>query len=80
MKEFDKPMVTVSQEHYDQLQECKALINMLWMQFGPYQWPAEFRLPKGKTFRDFHEQSYEFKFYSGFRSRVERLMEFDDSE
>ena len=80
MKEFDKPMVTITQEHFEQLQECKALVNMLWLQFGPYQFPAEFRLPKGKTFRDLSEHSDEFKFYATFRSRLDRLMEFDDSE
>ena len=80
MKEFDEPMVTVSQEHFDQLQECKALIDMLWMHFGPYNWPQEFRLPRGKTFRDLSEHSAEFKFYSSFKTRVDRLMEFDDSE
>ena len=78
MKEFDKPMVTITQEHFEQLQECKTLINMLWTQFGPYQWPQEFRLPKGKTFRDLPAD--DFQFYSGFTSRMDRLMEFDDSE
>ena len=54
---------------------------MLWTQFGPYQWPQEFRLPKGKTFRDLlPEDSDDFQFYSGFTSRMDRLMEFDDSE
>jgi hypothetical protein len=81
MKEFDKPMVTISQEHFEQLQECKALINTLWMRFGPYEWPKEFRLPKGKTFRDLlPAESDDFQFYSGFTSRVEYLMKFDDSE
>jgi hypothetical protein len=77
MKEFDKPMVTISQEHYEQLQECKAIVNSLWMQFGPYSWPEAFRLPKGKTFADL--DSYEFEFYQ-LRSRVEKLLGFDDSE
>jgi len=68
MKEFPAPMVTISHE------------EMLWTRFGPYEWPREFQLPKGKTFRDFPEHSDEFKFYSGFRSTIDWLMEFDDSE
>jgi hypothetical protein len=79
MKEFEPPMVCISPEEYKQLQECKRLINLLWMQFGPHQWPAEFRMPRGKTFLDFHEESHEFKFYQ-FRSRMDRLMDYDDSE
>ena len=77
MKAFDTPMVTISQEEYDQLQECKAIINVLWMQFGPYQWPEAFRLPKGKTFADL--DTSEFEFYQ-IRSRFETLFGFDDSE
>ncbi len=80
MKEFDKPRVSITQEEYDQLQECKSLVNMLWMRFGPYKWPTEFNLPRGKTLRTFHEKSDDFKFYSEFRSRIDRLMGFDDSE
>jgi len=79
MKKFDPPMVCISPEEYEQLQECKALINTLWMRFGPYEWSKEFRLPKGKTFRDFPLHSTEFKFYQ-IRSRIDRLMDYDDSE
>ena len=79
MKEFDKPLVTITQEHYDQLQECKAIIECLWMQFGPHEWPEAFRLPKGKTFHEFSEHSNEFKFYQ-IRSRFDRLFDYDDSE
>lgn len=79
MKQFDKPLVTISPEEYDQLQECKSLINMLWMQFGPHEWPREFSLPRGKTFRDYSEHSHEFAFYQ-FRSRIDHLMGYDDSE
>jgi hypothetical protein len=79
VKKFDTPMVTISQEEYDQLQECKSIINVLWMQFGPHSWPERFRMPKGKTFRDFSEHSHEFEFYQ-IRSRFDRLMGYDDSE
>jgi len=80
MKEFPAPMVTISHEEHQQLTKCRDLIKMLWTRFGPYEWPREFQLPKGKTFRDFPEHSDEFKFYSGFRSTIDWLMEFDDSE
>lgn len=80
MKNFDAPLVTITQEEYDQLQQCKALIELLWAKFGPYDWPEAFRLPKGKSFRDLlPEDSTDFQFYQ-FRSHVNRLMEFDDSE
>jgi hypothetical protein len=83
MKDFDKPLVTISQEDYDQLQECKALINMLWRRFCLLGngWPKEFRLPRGKSFRDFlgPEHSEDFQFYR-FTQRVDVLMDFDDSE
>ena len=79
MKEFDEPMVTVSQEHFDQLQECRSIVEDLWRQFGPYKWPEAFRLPRGKTFADLDPHGHEFRFYQ-IRSRLGRLMEFDDSE
>jgi len=78
MKEFGEPMVTISREEYDQLQECKALIDMLWMRFGPYDWPKEFRLPRKKLLCDFHPESDEFRFYAGFRQRINVLVDFDD--
>ena len=77
MKEFDTPMVTVSKDHYDQLQECKRIVTLLWMKFGPYEWPKEFRMPKGKTFADLNKS--EFDFYL-LRSSMDTLFEFDDSE
>ena len=81
MKEFDKPMVTISQEHFEQLQECKAIVECLWMQFGPHSWPDRFRLPKGKTFADLDlaQGSHEFEFYQ-LRPRFDRLFDYDDSE
>jgi hypothetical protein len=79
MKTFDKPMVTISQEEYDQLQECKAVINVLWMQFGPHSWPERFHLPKGKMFADLDPHGHEFEFYQ-LRTRFDRLMDYDDSE
>jgi len=81
MKKFDTPMVTISQEEYEQLQECKTLVNMLWMRFGPYQWPKVFQLPKGTTWKDLDkpERKDDFDFYR-FVHRVDVLMNFDDSE
>ena len=81
MREFDKPMVTISQEHFDQLQECKALIELLWRRFGPYDWPEEFRLPKGMTWSDLAKkgETIEGSFYR-FTHRMDVLMDFDDSE
>ena len=79
MKDFDEPMVTISKEHYDQLQECKSIVECLWTQFGPHSWPDRFRLPKGKTFADLDPHGHEFAFYQ-LRSRFDRLMGFDDSE
>ena len=81
MKTYDTPMVTISQEEYTQLQECKSLINLLWMRFGPYSWPKPFRLPKGTTWRDLEEpgRQEDREFYR-FSSRMDVLMNFDDSE
>lgn len=74
MKKFNDPMVTISKEHYKQLQECKSLIELLWEKFGPYDWPEEFRLPRGKSFSDFlPENSTDFKFYQ-FKTRMNNLM------
>ena len=77
MREFDKPMVTISQEHFDQLQECKALIKILWQRFGPYDWPKKFRLPPGKLVSDLTQD--DLKFHQ-FTHRMDVLMDFDDSE
>ena len=80
MKEFDQHMICISQEEHQQLLECKTLINLLWSKFGAYDWPKEFRLPKGKTFRDLLDDgSDDFQFYQ-FIQRMENLMNFDDSE
>ena len=79
MKEFDKPLVTISQEEYDQLQECKSIIKCLWKQFGPHSWPDRFRMPKGKTFVNLDPNGHDFEFYQ-LRSRFDRLMDYDDSE
>lgn len=78
MKNFDQPLVTISQEEYDQLQECKSLIRLLWNRFCLFgSWPKAFRVPQGKSFRDFPEHSDEFQFYR-FTHRVDNL--FDDGE
>ena len=82
MKDFGEPLVTITRAEYDQLQECKSLIKLLWDKFCIFGngWPKEFRLPRGKSFRDFlPEYSTDFQFYR-FTSRVENLMNFDDSE
>ena len=81
MKNFDTPMVTISKEEYDQLKECKMLINTLWRKFGPYDWPREFSLPKNLSWKDLYEveQEGERGFYQ-FTQRVNELMKFDDSE
>ncbi len=74
---FDQPLVTITQEHFEQLQECKALIEVLWQRFGPYDWPKEFRLPSGKLVSDLTQD--DLKFHQ-FTHRMDVLMGFDDSE
>ena len=71
MKEFDPPQVCISQEEYDQLQECKRVAESLWRIYGPYGFPKELQ-----------ERVVEFpdKYPQSVRGRLERLMEFDDSE
>ena len=77
MKEFGKPLVTITQEHYDQLQECRALIELLWAKFGHCDWPKEFRLPPGKFVSDLTQD--DLKLHQ-FTHRMDALMDFDDSE
>ena len=77
MKEFDKPLVTITPEEYEQLQECKRVLTVLWRQFGPHSWPREFNLPSGKNFQNCSPE--EFEFYT-LRSKLDRLFDYDDSE
>ncbi|MGD9728629.1 MAG: hypothetical protein AB7L09_01405 [Nitrospira sp.] len=79
MKEFDKPLVTISQDEYEQLQECKNLIRTLWMRFGAHRWPKEFYPPKGLSWADIAKNPEEFDFYR-WTHRIDVLMNYDDSE
>lgn len=79
MKEFDPPMVTITQEEHEQLLKCKGIVESLWRKLGPYNWPEVFQLPKGKTWRDILQDVEETAFYK-IRTDIELLMGFDDSE
>tara|TARA_B100001109_G_scaffold111638_1_gene91058 strand:+ start:267 stop:482 length:216 start_codon:yes stop_codon:yes gene_type:complete len=71
MKEFDPPQVCISQEEYDQLQECKRVAESLWRIYGPYNFPKELQE---------RTSEYPNKYPRSVRGRLELLMEFDDSE
>jgi len=72
-------MVTITQEHYNQLLECKNIVEVLWRKFGPHSWPREFSLPAGRTLSDIASDVHEFAFYT-IRSRFDSLFDYDDSE
>jgi hypothetical protein len=40
MKEFDAPLVTITNEEYEQLVECRKILDELWMEHSPHsrQW------------------------------------------
>jgi len=79
MKDHGSPMVTISQEHFEQLQECKKIVEAFWRKFGPHSWPREFHLPAGTTFYDIQHDPEEMYFYQ-LRTRFDRLFDYDDSE
>jgi len=77
MKDFGKPAVTISAEEYAQLKECQGIVKTLWHNLGPYNWPAEFRLPPKKTLLDFLPEERELFAVGG---KIADLFGWDDSE
>lgn len=74
MKEFDPHLVTISQEEFEQLKTCRDIVHELWMVYGPYGFPKELREPNDYT------RVAERGYHVSIRQRIERLMNFDDSE
>ena len=74
MKQFDPHLVTITQEEYLQLKVCEAIADELWMIYGPYDFPKELREPNNYT--QISERGYKVSI----RQRLEKLMDFDDSE
>lgn len=74
MKEFDDPQITVTREEYDQLVECRRIVNHLWEIYGPYNFPKELEEP----FMALGER--EHRFPRSVNSRIRDLEDFDDSE
>jgi len=35
VKEFDEPRICLKQDEFDQLQECRRIVQHLWQTFGP---------------------------------------------
>lgn len=73
MKEFDDPQVTVTREEYDQLVECRRIVQHLWSVYGPYNFPKELQ----QGFEAFDEH---IAFPRSVCSRIRDLEEFDDGE
>jgi len=79
MKKFEPHRVCITQEEYQQLQQCKRIVSLIWRKFMWNGWPKEFRLPPGKTFADFVNDPDAMEFYQ-LRSTVDQLFDYDDSE
>lgn len=71
MKTFDPPRVCISQEEYDQLLQCRIVAEQVWRIYGPYAFPKELQV---------NHIEYPETYPRSVRSRLERLMDFDDSE
>ena len=72
MKEFDPPLVAISQEEYQQLITCKSIAEDLWRMYGAYSFPKEMREPSPMISKGTYHDSIYY--------RLTKLMDFDDSE
>jgi len=70
MKEFDTPMICITQEEYEQLKECR-IAQELWQIYGPYNFSKELEQARNPLPGQYPHSIY---------SRLVRLNSFDDSE
>jgi hypothetical protein len=74
VKEFEEPRVTIEKGEYEQLQECKRIVEHLWEIYGPYNFPKDLDTPFEARGDAGH------RFPRSVNSRIRALKDFDDSE